>query len=273
MGYFTNGNAVMNKHFKGEFKSPAKSLRDNISQWCSNNIETSGVATVIGVGDYPSDRLVDVQPLTMNRDNDGVITVPAPIYKCPVVLQGSAEGFISFPLKVGDKVLVGYPKRSIEEFVFSPSSETYDPVDRILFGSAQAVVLGYLAQAGGVDMSLSADDFEIRFKDARVTLKDDSTITLTNPNVTFEASPDGSVGLTNGVVTFIMNTDGTWSITGTADGTVNGATITVGGNVITAGGTDLDKLKADFEALVVSYNAHGAGLANHNPPVPPYVPT
>ena len=259
------------KGFK--YKSTARTLTDSVSSWCINNIETMGVAVLTGVDDYPTDRTVSVQPLTMNRDADGTITVPASIDKCPVVLQGSAEGFISFPLKVGDKVLVGYPKRSIEEFVFSSSSETYDPVDRILFGSAQAVVLGYLAQAGGVDMSLSADDFEIRFKDARVTLKDDSTITLTNPNVTFEASPDGSVGLTNGVVTFIMNTDGTWSITGTADGTVNGATITVGGNVITAGGTDLDKLKADFEALVTSYNAHGAGASNHNPPVPPYVPT
>lgn len=274
----------MNKH-RAPYKSPSKSMNDIVAKWCNNNIETLGVAVITGVQDYPVDRTVDVQPLAQVKEVDGVEIEQPAITKCPVILQGSEDGFIHFPLNVGTKVIIGYPKRSIEEFTYSSTSDEYLPVDRNTFGSAQAIVLGYAAQAGGVDYSLSATDFEIRFKESRITLTESNTISMTNPSVTFEADSNGDIGLTNGDatltmnsggpinltvggVTFIMNSDGTFSLTGTADGTVNSCTITSGGNVVTAAGTDLDQLKADHDSLKTSYLAHGDGAPKHNPPVP-----
>lgn len=273
---------------KSSFKSRAKTHKDLVSKWVIDNVETLGIGTVSDVGTYSVDRTVEVQPITEMRDEDGVVIVPPAIGGCPVILQGSEDGFIHFPLNVGTKVLIGYPKRSIEEFTYSDTAGTYLPVDSQVFGSAQAVVLGYAAQAGGVDYSLSPEDFEIRFKQARMTLKADNTISLTNPQVSFEASPDGSIGLTNGIATLVMNSGGTisltnagvtftmdnagtWNLTGTGAGTVNGATVTAGGNFITANGSDLDQLQADFDSMKTSYLAHGDGVANHNPPVPPPV--
>lgn len=252
---------------KGYTKNKPAAISDLVRRWVNTNIETIDVAEVVGNSNYASSRLVDVQPLAVVREKDGVeIEVPT-VLNCPVILQGNVDGFISFPMNVGTKVLVGYPKHSIEEFVYASEANTYTPVDGLTFGSAQAVVLGYAAQANGVDYSLSLDDFEIRFKGCRLSFKADETISLTNPNFNFDVSPDGSLGVSNGSVTVILNVDGTWSITG-GEGTVNGATVTAGGNLITAAGTDLDQLKEDFDALHAAYVIHGTGSPAHPPPDP-----
>lgn len=248
-------------------RSQAKNIRDTVEKWCVENIETMGVAVITRVSDYPTSRVVDVQPLTCNVDKDGVITVPAFIQNCPVLLQGNLDGYISFPPEVGCKVFVGYPKRSIEEFVYTSNTDVYEPVDGILFGSSQAVVLGYIGQANQ-ELEVSPTDFEIRFKDAKLSFKPDSSIRLANQQFAMEADASGSLGMGNSGSSIALNVGGTWNITGSGAGTLNGATVTADGNLITASGTDLNQLKADFDALLAAYIEHGVGAPNHPPPTP-----
>ena len=248
-------------------RSQSKNIKDLVEKWCVENIETMSVAVITDVSRYPNERVVDVQPLTCHVDKDGVITVPAFIHSCPVILQGNLNGYLSFPLEVGCKVFIGYPKRSIEEFVYTSNTDLYEPVDGILFGSAQAVVLGYIGQANQ-EQEVSPTDFEIRFKDVKLSFKEDSSIRLANQQFAMEADASGSLGMGNSGSSMALNIGGTWNITGSGAGTLNGATATVDGNLITASGTDLNQLKADFDALKAAYIAHGVGAPNHPPPAP-----
>lgn len=249
-------------------RSKPATITDLVQRWVNTNVETVDVAVVVGNSFYESSRLVDVQPLAYVRDRDGTEVEVPKVLNCPVILQGNVEGFISFPMNIGTKVLIGYPKHSLEEFVYSDTSNSYTPVDGLTFGSAQAVVVGYLAQANAVDFPLSNSNFEIRFKDSRLTFDPTGKITLNNSSFILEADPDGTLGVSNGVVTLLLNSSGSWSVNGSLAGNLNGATVTSDGNFITSSGTDLNQLKEDFDKLHEAYIAHGIGAANHPPPDP-----
>lgn len=261
---------------KSTARNPRKSLADNISRWARENIETIEPATIIDVKLYGKQRLVTVQPNVMNDKKDGDVVKAPKIEGCPVLLQGTAEGFMSFPLKVGDTVAIGYTKEQVEDFTFGQNTDPYEPTDLKLFGSSEAVVLGYWGQPNK-DFTVDPENFQIKFYGASIVIEPGEVIKLDTGNVLQQQDTNWSLGSGNFFVTF--NEDGSALINTTLDLVINaasvmanGAEITSGGNVITASGTDLDNLKANFDALVISYNAHGDGAPKHAPPVPPYTP-
>jgi len=231
---------------KGPYRSLAGTFAQVVSRWAEETIETQAPGVVVGVADYATERCVSVQPLVMERQGDGDIIVPDIIPKALVVLQGNQDGFVSFPVKVGDKVWLGYCKRSLEEFVTSNVAEPYAPDADRVFGSSDVVVLGFVAQAG-VDKPLNPDNLEINFQGSSISITPSNVISIDNgsSNVTMEG---GTI-------------------------TANGATITSSGNVITAQGVDLNQLRADHDALYAAYILHGidpiSGPAPGHPPPPP----
>lgn len=227
-------------------RSVNNSVKDSIEKWVNNNVFTFAVARVDNVNDYSTDRMVDVQPLTLYEDTDGTLVEIALIQKCPVILQGTSLGHQSFPIAVNDTVLIGFPKDSIEEFTFGNSTDTYTPVDRLKWGSAQAVVLGFIARAGGVDRDVSPDNFEIKFQDSEISITPENVITISNPTVKGVIG-DNQYTITTGGTSVEVNGD-TINITSSGNTTVNGCVITPSGNVITANGTDLDAFKAQYDA-------------------------
>ena len=168
----------------GVAKSANKETRKLIKRWVTNNVETLSVAKVINVSEYRNNRLVDVLPLPIEKQSDGQARVPDVIYRCPV------DGYLSFPIKVGDKVAIGFCKQSLPEFLFAQKAEQYLPEDLSIFGANDAVVLGFIAQAGR-DKPVSSTDFELNYKNSylRVTPSDD--ITLSNPNSSINLNPSG----------------------------------------------------------------------------------
>lgn len=255
-------------------KNPAKGMSDFVRNWVVNNVETTAPAVIVGVSNYGSQRVVDVKPLLLEVEEDGDVIVPPAIFNCPVILQGNIDGYVSFPLQVGDTVAIGYCKRSIEEVTFGNTVEQVIPEDRRMFGCSDAIVLGYWAQ--NKDYSVSTTDWETRFKDSYLRISPDNKHSRVNPNATEEIDGDGGYAFTNGSVTVMFNPDGTATITASSTVTINGnvinpddsidfasgATVTASGDFITAAGNSLDD-------LYTSYLAHGSGVANHNPPVPP----
>lgn len=230
---------------KSHLKNGSKILVDSISKWAYNNIETFDDAVIVGVSKYDS-RLVDVLPLAVTEDDDNVLIYPAVITECPVILQGNSDGYFNIPLRLGDKVKIGYPKESAEEFFYGETSEQYVPVDTMKWNNRQAFVIGYASQFN-VDKKVSTTDLELNYFDSTLSM-----------------SPDNALKYTNGSITATFNGDGTFSITG-GQGTINGATITANGNVITASGSDVDEMRAQLNALNSAYNAHGTGATNHPP--------
>lgn len=188
-------------------KNINKETRKLIRRWVSNNIETLTVGKVVNVSEYSSNRLVDVLPLPIDTQSDGHARVPSVVYRCPVILEGNLDGYLSYPAKLGDKVLLGYCKQSIAEFVFSQKAEQYFPEDLSLFGANDAVVLGFIGQAGR-DKSVSATNFELNYQDSYLRITPDDDITLNNPIGSVNIAPSGTIESTNGSSTLTLNISG-----------------------------------------------------------------
>ena len=251
--------------------APAKNwhseLKKVVRGWCNENIETLSVGVVTDVTSYSKARCVNVQPLIMTKQEDGKVLVPDVIYNCPVILQGTKEGFISFPIKVGDKVLVGHCKRSLEDYLQSTGTAQINPDGYSLFGSNNAVVLGYIGQ-DSVDLQLSSEDFNVKFQDCLLTFSKNNDIIVENSTAKIEALSDGTITVNNEQVSLVFNTDGTLVGTAPSGATINDCEITSSGNVITATGTDLDQTRADLDTFRDAYITHGTGASNHPPPTP-----
>jgi len=208
-------------------RNPHEELKNVIKKWVVNNVETTSVAVVVGVADYPIKRVVDVLPLPMERSTDGSVIVPDTVYNCPVILQGSQKGVMSFPLKVGDKVCIGYCKRSFYEFINSTSSAQYLPEDFDVFGANNAVVLGYVAQEG-IDVELLADDFFIRFMDSSLTIKENNDIIVENNKAVIQALNTGDISATNDTCTISATNSGVITLdNGQISLTLSGTTATI----------------------------------------------
>lgn len=220
---------------------PNRAISDLVSHWVNSNIETLDVAVVVDASKY-SQRLVSVLPLCVQEDPDGINPAKPVIDECPVVLQGNTDGFISVPLRKGDKVLIGYPKDSIEEFIYANNSDQYFQVDDMKFQGSQAVVLGAIGQPS-VDIEVSPDNLEIRYFGGTISM-----------------SPSGEINITNDAGVLTLQASG--------DILANGATINTSGNVITALGSDVDKIRADLNSFRTAYTAHGFGASGHPPPLP-----
>lgn len=271
-------------------KNPRAIYKSIVKDWAKDNIETITVAVVVGNSEYESDRTLDVLPLVMEKEEDGDILVPDTIYRSPVVLGGTAEGVFSFPIQIGDKVLIGFPKRSLDEFIFGSGSSQYTPEDTRIFGSTDAIVLGYLGQSG-IDIPLSISDSFWSYKDMSLVLDENNNITISskkdykivinesgkievdNSASSIVQEPDGTIIISNNNAEVEVNSSGQISVSNSIGNAtlevsgncnINGATIDTSGNVITAAGTDLDALKAVFN-IHLHDKANSTGSAT--PPI------
>lgn len=242
--------------------NPQEEIIKLIREWAKNHIETKAPAVITDDSKYGSDRVLTVQPLVIEKEDDGDQVVPDQIYSCPVILDGCADGHMSFPFKVGDIVAIGYCKRSIEEVTYGNSNQQVVPDDDRVFSASDAVVLGYWAQPAN-SSPVSTENFEIKFANSEVSISPSNVITITNGDLTVAI---------DGASCSISNSSGSWELQPNGEIIQNGATVDTTGNYISATGTDLDNLKANFDAFVLNYNAHGSGASNHPPsfvPTPP----
>lgn len=211
-------------------KNINKEFRSIIKRWVDNNLETLSVAKVVNVSQYGSKRLIDVLPLSIEKRKDGDNIVPDVIHNCPVVLQGNVDGFVSFPIKNNDKVIIGYCKESISEFVFSNNLNQYLPDDYSSFGGNDAVVLGYIGQAN-IDLPVDPNNFKIKYQQSEIEITPSNKITITEP---------GSIITMESSVVNISNSNGNATLQSNGEWDINGAKITPNGDVITANGVSVN---------------------------------
>lgn len=232
-------------------------------KWCIDNIELIAPAVITDNTEYGQDRTITVLPLIIEREDDGVAIVPTECFKCPVLLQANPDGYVSFPMKVGQMVAVGYTKHCVEQFT-AGSKDQLIPTDYRVFGASDAIVLGYWGTPQ--DLKVSPDNFEIKFKDTLISITPDNKVTVNTPNSIHLVTGEAEINIQGGEV---ASTNGSGNCTLLSSGVVNAnnCQINTSGNVITANGTDLDQLKADHDALQASYIAHGAGAPGHPPSV------
>jgi hypothetical protein len=137
-----------------------------------------------------------VKPQLKKNFLDGTeLSLPV-ITDVPVVFPRTAKASLTFPVEQGDKVLLVFSERSLEEYL-SLGTET-KPQDRRKFDLSDAIaILGLYSFA---DTSPSdGESVELKYQDAKVTIKRDGEMSLDNGSATVVLKTSGQVAI---------NTDG-----------------------------------------------------------------
>jgi len=199
-------------------------------------------AKVINVDNYKSNNTIDVLPCVSEVYRDQT-EVQLPKVKDVIVVNqsGGDDGLISFPIKVGNMVMLLISDRSLEEFKASDGSkDVYRPNTRRSHYISDAVALtGMFTELN--NLHPNPTDVEIKFKGSSIKLKPNGDIDVlaakdliasvtANASVTVGGNAEVLVGgnLTSTVVGSEISLVG-----GTLNSTVTGlATVTATGGLV-----------------------------------------
>jgi hypothetical protein len=172
-----------------------------------------------------SQQRADIQPLVKERYLDEKVVDYPPILDVPVIFPSAGGGIITFPVEIGDTMLVIFCERSIDKWVRSNTNNTIDPKDTRKHDLSDAVAIPGLysfQKAKGSD----TNDVVIKYSGSSIKLKKSGDI---------ELIPQGLVKISGDLLV-----DGDITTTGdvTADGLTDISLRThVHGGVETGGGT------------------------------------
>ena len=142
-----------------------------------NTLYTSTVASVINVDNYSSDGVVDVQVM-INRTLQSGKSIPGQIrYGVPVQLVGGGGAVATFPLQVGDEVLLIFAMRSIDEWVESVEGSVTPRDLRVSQGTDCFAIPCIFRSANSPNPD--PNDVVIRYGDASIRLKEDGNVQST----------------------------------------------------------------------------------------------
>lgn len=186
----------------------------HIESYLDNHVFTAIPARVTKVSSLSSEQLVDVQPLVSKRYEDSLALKPTALESLPVVFPSAGGGILSFPIKVGDTVLVIFNKYSIEDWMETDGQSPIIPTVTRSFSLSDGVVIPSLYTTSS-NLAPNPTDVELKFKGMSIKLEDGGDVSISNSNGYLTLKADGSV-------------------------LSNGATITTDGDFITASGISLD---------------------------------
>ena len=221
-------------------------LQRALKVYTRDRIYTSMPAIVRNVEQFGGAQSVDVQPLISRVYEDRSSLASPIIYEVPVMFPSAGGGLLSFPIAVGDTVLLLFSMRSMEEWLAGGGDEAI-PADTRHHSLTDAIAIpGLYTKSSHLQPHIT--DVEIQFAESSIRMQPDgdliadiakdviatilgvTTITSTG-KVTIHS--DGDIELKNG----------TYSLTLKVDGTVlhsSGAKITPAGDFVTAAGVSLD---------------------------------
>jgi len=148
----------------------------------------------------PTKQEAEVQPLIKRRYKDGVAVSRAPITGVPVVFPAAGGGIITFPVQVGDTVLLIFSQRSIDRWVRSEGGEV-DPLDNRKHDISDAMAIPGLFTLNQALQS-DPDNVIIKFSGAEIALTPDGAVNINAPggfNVVGDSTIDGTLSVTGDV--------------------------------------------------------------------------
>lgn len=135
-------------------------------------------------GDFISS--VDVKPINLKVYKNGEIFNRRDITNVPVVFPSSSKGIVSYPLSVGDHVLLVFPQEDIESFLYDNLSEAIPQTFR-KFSLTDAVAIPCIHPTNS-NIKAHKDNFQITFNDFTLSVKPSGETSLkTNADVSVEA--------------------------------------------------------------------------------------
>ena len=172
----------------------------------------------------PSKQEAEVQPLIKRRYKDGTVVSRAPITGVPVVFPAAGGGIITFPVVVGDTVLLIFSQRSIDRWVRSEGGEV-DPGDNRKHDISDAMAIPGLFSLNQALQS-DPDNVIIKFSGAEIALTPDGAVQIEAPG---GFSVNGDTDITGTLsVTGDVQFDSDLNVTGN----IVAAEVTGGGKIL-----------------------------------------
>jgi hypothetical protein len=159
-------------------------------------VNTSFPAKITGISKFEENQYVDVQPLVSIRYGEGSseadLETPI-IYSVPVVFPSGGGGILSFPLKVGEDVLIVISQRDLADWLES-NGDYVGVKNTQRFDLTDAIAIPSIFTSTN-NLSPNPEDIELKWKDMSLRLQEDDTIRLDNPNGFMQLEADGSITL------------------------------------------------------------------------------
>jgi hypothetical protein len=155
-----------------------------LSQVIKNHIKAfmSGVHTMMPgeVVAYYSDGTADIQPLFQRQyDTSQNPLVYKPIPKVPIIYMGPNNGWLRFPLSVGDPVMLVFAERSIDKW-FDQGGQAV-PQDKRMFDLSDAVCIpGLRSSQQAITPNGDPASLELAFGDAWLEITSEGLFRLKN---------------------------------------------------------------------------------------------
>jgi hypothetical protein len=168
-------------------------VKRSIDGYASQNINTAIPCVVKNVSNLQSDQTIDVLPLIDRVYEDSVVLEPSIILNVPVVFPAGDNGLLSFPIKVGDTVLVVFSMRSIDEWLDSNGSKQ-TPKDRRHHHRTDAIAIPGI-YTKSTNLSPHPDNVELKYKNMSVVMKPDDTLVITSNQSSITMTPTGDINI------------------------------------------------------------------------------
>lgn len=191
-------------------------------------INTSFPAEIVSVKDLGSKQFVDVKPLIHPEDEDGSVLDTPVIYNVPVLFQSAGGGLLSFPIKVGDAMLIVISQRAISQWLIGDGSPVSSiDIDNFEITDALAIPGLYTTST---NLKPNTIDVELKFAGNSVRLTPAGDIFADAPNnVTVTAGNNIAASASNAI-----------TAQAGSSATITAPTITLNGNVTINGSVNLN---------------------------------
>ncbi len=212
-------------------------VQKQVSTILNEDVYTALPAKIITVKNLNKEQVVDVQPLLQKVYEDGLVVKRSPLLDVPVVFPSGGGGALTFPLKVGDIVLVVFSMESLEEFIITETPTETIPTDRRKFSFSDGVAIPCLPTFNN-NQSPNTTDVELKFAGSSVKLKPDGDVTVdVAKDLTAMVQGNGLISAAGDLEANCMG-DGRFSAGGKLTlHAVGDIDITAGGNVNITGST------------------------------------
>jgi hypothetical protein len=158
----------------------------------NSSIYTSIPAGVVSVSTFEAEQTVDVKPLINKTYDDGVILALPNILAVPVVFPSAGGGALTFPISVGDTVLLVFSMRSMDEWL-EGEGFSVTPVDLRTHYLNDAVAIPGLYTKKS-HLKPNTTDVELKFKEQSIRLAASGDMVLSQANgKSLTLKPSGQV--------------------------------------------------------------------------------
>jgi hypothetical protein len=172
----------------------------SVKSFVRGNLYTAMPAQVVSVADFATEQTIDVKPVVRRVYEDTTVLESPDIYSVPVMFPSAGGGLLSFPIQVGDTVLLVFSMRSIEDWLEGDGSVVTPSSSRAHSLTDAIAIPGLYTKTSHLEPN--TDDVELKFRysggsdESRVTFKKNGDIEISSETKIYVTAPIVSI---NGV--------------------------------------------------------------------------